>query len=72
MGKSYGIILSIVIQMLVLMGLSFWGGNKLDEYLSNDKPIYTLIIGLVGMFATIFYTAFRLNKYFDSKKNEEL
>lgn len=47
--RQYGIYSTIVFQMLATMGLSFWGGNKLNEYLELPNQLLTVGIGFLGM-----------------------
>ncbi len=66
--NNYVPIIGVVTQMIVLMGLGFYGGNQLDEYVGNEKPIYTLLIGLTVMIASMFLSLRQINKIFDSNK----
>ncbi len=63
---NYGQLLAIGTQMVVMIGLGWYIGYKVDEYYQNEKPIFTLIIGLAVMAGTIFLTVRKLNQYFDS------
>jgi uncharacterized membrane protein len=40
---------SLVIQMGVIIGLFAWSGHKLDAYLQNRKPVFTIILSLSGI-----------------------
>lgn len=40
---------SLVIQMGVVIGLFAWGGNKLDSWYQNKKPVWTIILSLSGI-----------------------
>ena len=43
------------IQMGLIIGLSAWGGMKLDEYYGNDKtPVFTIILSLLGVAAGLY------------------
>lgn len=56
--RQYGIYSTIVFQMLATMGLSFWGGNKLNEYLELPNKLMTVGIGFLGM-GLAFYNLLR-------------
>lgn len=40
---------NLAIQMAVIIGLSAWGGNKLDSYYKNSTPIFTIVLSLLGI-----------------------
>jgi hypothetical protein len=40
--------------MAVTIGLSAWGGKKLDEHFQNEKPICTIILSLLGIFTALY------------------
>jgi len=48
----------IAIQMLVPIIIGFFAGMKIDTYLQNKIPIFTLILGLGGV-ATGIYLAIK-------------
>lgn len=52
--RQYGIYSAIVFQMLATMGLSFWGGKKLNDHFGIQNNLLTIGIGFVGM-AVAFY-----------------
>jgi ATP synthase protein I len=41
-------------QMVAIILLFYWAGSKLDERSGNEKPIYTAILTLLGVFAGIY------------------
>lgn len=43
-------------QMVVIILVTTWGGIKLDDLLGYEKPLFTIILSLLGVFAAI-YTA---------------
>jgi len=43
-------------QMVVIILITTWGGIKLDDLLGYEKPLFTIILSLLGVFAAI-YTA---------------
>jgi ATP synthase protein I len=43
-------------QMVGIILVTTWGGIKLDKLLDFDKPVFTIILSLLGVFAAI-YTA---------------
>ena len=47
--RQYGVYSAIVFQMLATMGLAFWGGNQLTEYLKLPNQLLTVGVGFLGM-----------------------
>ncbi len=45
---------SMAIQMGVLIGGAAWGGSALDEKYQNEKPIWTIVLSLVGVGAALY------------------
>ena len=45
---------SLGIQMAVIIGLSAWGGNKLDIHYKNITPVYTIFLSLLGIAAALY------------------
>jgi len=43
-------------QMIAIILITTWGGIKLDKIAGFDKPVFTIILSLLGVFAAI-YTA---------------
>ena len=56
----------MAIQMGAIIGLGAWGGTKLDEYYKNQKPIFTIILSLVSIFAALYLI---LKDFINPKKN---
>ena len=44
----------IAVQMLVPILIGFLGGRKLDSYLQNKTPVFTLVFGLSGIVIGIY------------------
>lgn len=40
---------NLAIQMGVIIGLSAWGGQKLDTHYLNKQPVFTIILSLLGI-----------------------
>ncbi len=40
--------------MGVVIGLSAWGGQKLDEKYKNTTPVFTIILSLLGIAAALY------------------
>lgn len=45
---------NLTIQMGVIIGLSAWGGQKLDNYFKNIQPVFTIILSLLGIAAALY------------------
>ncbi len=52
--QSYAKYAGIVFQMGLVIGLGVWAGVKLDEYFKNEVPLYTIILSLVSVFASMY------------------
>jgi ATP synthase protein I len=46
----------LAFQMIGIILITTWGGIKLDKITGFDKPVFTIILSLLGVFAAI-YTA---------------
>lgn len=45
---------SMAIQMGLIIGLAAWGGTELDARAKNEKPIYTIILCLLGIGISLY------------------
>ena len=68
--RQYGVYSGIVFQMLATMGLAFWGGNKLNEYLQFPNKLLTVGIGFLGM-GLAFYNLLRQLKNIQNDENKK-
>jgi F0F1-type ATP synthase assembly protein I len=41
-------------QMVAIILLFYWAGSKLDERAGNEKPAFTAILSLLGVFAGLY------------------
>jgi hypothetical protein len=41
-------------QMLVVILIFFWAGSKLDHRSANEKPVYTAVLTVLGVFAGLY------------------
>ena len=41
-------------QMVAIILLFYWAGSKLDERSGNEKPLYTALLTLLGVFAGLY------------------
>lgn len=46
----------LAFQMIAIILITSWGGTKLDKLAGFHKPVFTIILSLLGVFAAI-YTA---------------
>ncbi|UOQ54459.1 AtpZ/AtpI family protein [Hymenobacter cellulosivorans] len=44
----------LAFQMLAIIGVCAWAGIKLDEYVHNDKPWYTIGLMVFGLIAATY------------------
>lgn len=54
--KDFAKYSGIAFQMIGIILVTTWGGIKLDNLAGFDKPVFTIILSLLGVFAAI-YTA---------------
>jgi len=45
---------SMAFQMLGTIGLGVWGGLKLDEWQGNENPIWTIVLSLTSIGASLY------------------
>lgn len=53
--------------MGVIIGLSVWGGQKLDEKYGNSIPVFTIVLSLLGIIASMYLV---LKDFINPKKPE--
>ncbi|WP_019989926.1 AtpZ/AtpI family protein [Rudanella lutea] len=51
---SYTQYSSIAFQMLGTIGLGVWGGMKLDEWQGNRLPVWTIVLALTAIGASLY------------------
>jgi ATP synthase protein I len=44
----------IAFQMIGIILVTTWGGIKLDEITGTAKPVFTIVLSLLGVFAAIY------------------
>lgn len=44
----------IAFQMIGIILITTWGGTKLDKITGFEKPVFTIILSLLGVFAAIY------------------
>ena len=45
---------NLTVQMGVIIGLSTWGGMKLDEHYQTKDPYFTIVLSLVGIGVALY------------------
>jgi ATP synthase protein I len=45
---------NIAFQMIAIILVATWGGIKLDNLTGFEKPVFTIILSLIGVFAAIY------------------
>lgn len=40
---------NLAIQMGLIIGLSAWGGDRLDKHYQNSTPVFTIVLSLLGI-----------------------
>ncbi|MGY8927537.1 MAG: AtpZ/AtpI family protein [Flavobacteriales bacterium] len=53
---------SLGVQMIVLIGGGAWGGQLLDDKMQNEKPVFTIIFSLLGIFTSLYFVIREANK----------
>ena len=54
--RDYARYSGIAFQMIAIILIAVWGGIKLDKLAGFNKPVFTIILSLLGVFAAV-YTA---------------
>lgn len=44
----------MALQMGLIIGAGAWGGTALDDYVQNQKPIWTIVLTLLGVAASLY------------------
>lgn len=57
-GNGFARYSGMAFQMIAIILITTWGGIKLDKISGFEKPVFTIILSLLGVFAAI-YTAVR-------------
>ncbi|GAB3703551.1 hypothetical protein GCM10027592_33740 [Spirosoma flavus] len=52
----------IAFQMLGTIGLGVWAGHKLDEWQQNKTPIWTIVLSLTAIGASLYLFIRQLTK----------
>jgi hypothetical protein len=60
---------NLAVQMGAIIGLSSWGGVKLDAHFKTQQPYYTIVLSLLGI-GIAFYVVLK-GLISDSKKKED-
>jgi len=42
-------------QMVAIIAIATWGGIKLDNITGFQKPVFTIILSLLGVFGAIYF-----------------
>tara|TARA_B110000503_G_scaffold141087_1_gene233633 strand:+ start:844 stop:1065 length:222 start_codon:yes stop_codon:yes gene_type:complete len=53
---------SLGVQMIVLIGGGALGGQLLDDKMQNEKPVFTIIFSLLGIFTSLYFVIREANK----------
>ncbi|MBN1132440.1 MAG: AtpZ/AtpI family protein [Bacteroidales bacterium] len=65
--KSYARYSGMAFQMIAVILIFFWAGSKLDKRSAFEKPVYTAVFTILGVFAGLYLSL----KDFIRKKNDE-
>lgn len=60
---------NLAIQMGIIIGLSAWGGSKLDTYLQTKEPYCTIVLSLIGISGSLYLVI--KDVIAESKKKDE-
>ena len=53
---------TVGIQMVLMIGLCAYGGNRLDRYFETEKPLWTAGLSILGVIASIIYMVNAFNR----------
>ena len=45
---------SVGIQMGIVIGASAWGGSEVDKLQTNQKPVWTIVLSLLGVALALY------------------
>jgi ATP synthase protein I len=45
---------NLAVQMGAIIGLSAWGGQKLDKHYKTSKPVFTIVLSLLGIGGSMY------------------
>jgi len=54
--NTYAKYSGMAFQMLAIILIFFWAGRKLDKLTGGETPIYTAILSLLGVIASLYVT----------------
>lgn len=46
---------TMAFQMGAMIFIGVWGGTRLDKLLEFEKPVFTIILSLIGVFGAIYF-----------------
>ena len=52
--KNYVRYTGMGFQMIAVILIFYWAGSKLDERSANEKPVYTAILSVLGVFVGLY------------------
>lgn len=52
--KSWARYSGMGFQMIAIILLFYWAGSKLDQRASTEKPVYTAVLTVLGVFAGLY------------------
>ena len=52
--KDFARYSGVAFQMIGIILVTTWGGMKLDKLTDFEKPVFTIILSLLGVFAAIY------------------
>jgi ATP synthase protein I len=52
--KSWARYSGMGFQMIAIILLFYWAGSKLDERAATEKPVYTAVLTVLGVFAGLY------------------
>jgi F0F1-type ATP synthase assembly protein I len=53
-GNDFARYSGIAFQMIAIILITTWGGIKLDKICGFEKPVFTVILSLLGVFTAIY------------------
>lgn len=52
--KSWARYSGMGFQMIAIILLFYWAGSKLDQRTASEKPVYTAVLTVLGVFAGLY------------------
>lgn len=53
---------TVGLQMVLMIGLFAYGGNRLDRYFEMEKPLWTAGLSIIGVISSVVFMVYAFNR----------